>query len=280
MPAVDSDGFVYVGSRSGRVLAISASNGVVRWDTSLPGPMIASLHVSEVEDDRLVFVPSGGRIHALDPCHGAARWVAVGEGFLGGRPVADGQAVYASFGDGTLRAFDRDTGRERWSRSVVERQRRYSRLLYSAWAHRTLLLPGLVLTSTVEVATAHDRETGEVAWSLPGRFMYTAGALVHQGQGVVLADERGRVVLVEAGTGHVRWEARPGFPILDAAPVTCDGRVYVPGAGAQLAMLDLDTGEETARVQLGGTALVSTPVIVGNLLVAGGQDGRIRALLR
>ncbi len=228
--------------------------------------------------DAQLLVPVEGRLHALDPGNGAERWVASGGGFLGGRPVADERFVFASFGDGMLRAFDRVDGREVWSQLVVERDRRYTRFLYSAWAHKTMLLPGMVLTSTVEVATARDRESGEVVWSLPGGFMYAAGVLLPDGRTLVMASETGVVHSVDALTGEVRWQTDLGYWVLNAGPVVDGDTVYVPGTGSQLAMIDLHDGRETARIQLAGTALVSTPVVTGEMLVAGGQDGRIRAL--
>lgn len=282
-PAVTSDGMVVVGRLSGAVSAYNGVDGSIVWEASFDAPVLGNLAFVDAGNVPTLLVPAEGMIHALDPADGTERWAAGTDKFIGGRPTADAGAVYGSFGDGTVRAFSLEDGSERWLQVIAERDNPYSLLIYSAWAHSTQLLPGSdqspekVLTSTVVSATAHDRATGEIAWELPGGYMYAAPLLLDD-ETLILVSEWGRVVSIDPHTARDHWEMELGFRALNASPLDYRGKLIVPGTGAQVAILDAATGMLVGDVQLGGTALVSTPVVVDDVLVAGGQDGKIRAV--
>lgn len=282
-PAVTGEDHVVVGRLSGAVTTYNGLDGSVVWEITLDAPVLASIAYIDSGNTSTLLVSTEGMIHALDPADGTERWSAGSNRFTGGRPTADAEAVYGSFGDGTMRAFSLKDGTERWSYVIVRRDNPYTSLIYSAWAHFAQLLPAndrspeKVLTSTVVSATAHDRATGEIVWELPGGHMYAAPLLLDD-ETLILASEWGRVVSIDPHTARDRWEMDLGFRVLNASPLEYRGKLIVPGTGAQVAILDSATGTRVDDVQMGGTALVSTPVLANDMLVVGGQDGKIRAV--
>jgi polyvinyl alcohol dehydrogenase (cytochrome) len=76
-----SHGSLYVGDWSGRIVALSAKTGKIRWTFRAPihpqvysGQVVASAAVAEVRGVRTVFVPSGNTMFALRAKDGHLRW--------------------------------------------------------------------------------------------------------------------------------------------------------------------------------------------------------------
>ncbi len=284
-PCVGADGRVYAGARSGRLVSLRADTGEIRWETALDAPIVGSPAWSGEGDQPLLFAPAGDTLYALNPDDGAKVWAAGLGGVVGGRPAGDDRLVYVSSGDGMLRAIDRQTGAEVWSSLLVRPDIPFRQLISSAWAHHTMLLPGsghapeTVLAATVTRATAHDRATGEVMWDLPGGFMY-AGPVRSGGPGetLILSDERGVVTCVDVYSGRVVWTQELGCRVLGTSLQTYKGLIIVAGTGGQVSILEMDTGTIVGRMQAGGTSVLGAPVIVGDLLIVGGQDRQIRAI--
>jgi outer membrane protein assembly factor BamB len=137
--------------------------------------------------------------------------------------------------------------------------------------------PAKVITSTTKSATAHSRMTGDILWEVPGSYMFAAPLVLNE-HIVILADDLGHVVSLDAHTAAINWSADLGFPVLTASPIAYGDRVLVPGAGGQLAVLDAATGTVIYTIQVAPTSLTSTPVMIGDFLIVGGQDGKIRAV--
>lgn len=282
-PAVTADGLLVIGRVSGVADALRATDGATLWTAPLEMPVLAGIASVMADDGEMVLVSTGGTIHALDAGTGEIRWATGSRMLTGGQPAAGGGAIFASFADGTLRAFTVGGGLELWQVATFTSPDIYSLIARSGWAHSTGLVPGTadlparVITASEKAATGHDANTGSVAWSLEGPYMYARPLLLDSGA-VVLGAVDGTVSCIDPVSGAVLWQAALGYGIMNAAPLQYHDKVLVPGVGAQLAILDAATGAEIDRLQLGGTALFSTPIIVGDLLVAGGEDGRLRAV--
>lgn len=282
-PTVTADGLLVVGRVSGVAEALQATDGATRWTEPFEMPILAGITSVMADEGEKVLVSTGGTIHALDVATGQKQWATGSSMLTGGQPAADGGAIFASFADGTLRAFAVGAGLEIWQVATFSSPDIYSLIARSGWAHSTGLVPGTadiparVITATEKVATGHDANTGAVAWSVEGPYMYAKPLLLDSGA-VVLGAVDGAVSCIDPISGAILWQASLGYGIMNAAALQYGDKVLIPGVGAQLAILDAATGAEIDRLQLGGTALFSTPVIVGDLLVAGGEDGRLRAV--
>ena len=163
------------------------------------------------------------------------------------RPAFDGQTLYAVSDDGAIRAFDVETGDERW-------------------------------------ATTLEELTGGRGWRLWRRAIGDGGlqSSVGVGEGlVVVAGRSGVVFAVSAETGEPRWETQASAEVL-AAPLITRGRVIVRSQDGRVVGLDAADGArrwvfERAIPTLSSRG-ASTPAAAAGLALIGNDDGTVVAL--
>lgn len=109
-------GAIYVSVSSGRVVALNATTGAIRWDRRVPGAMT----VPAVARDRVIVGGSDKRFYALDARSGKEEW----KWPVGATPVgaaADGNLVFLTVLDNTIRAVNRGNGHQRWIETLPTR---------------------------------------------------------------------------------------------------------------------------------------------------------------
>ncbi len=122
---VINDGIAFVALPAGRLLALSASTGVARWDAAVAEPRGAT-ELERVADvsgtpallGREICATSyQGRIACVDVGNGSVRWVREFSADVG--PAIDQRYVFAADEQGTLAGFSRDTGGSLWRSTVL-----------------------------------------------------------------------------------------------------------------------------------------------------------------
>lgn len=116
------------------------------------------------------------------------------------------------------------------------------------------ILGDVVMISVGARAVALDLRTGDRKWDVDLRAMPFQGA-AREGNTIVIAASSGasggarvgRVIAVDAGSGSERW-SHTVVGIL-GRPAVAAGRAFVPWDRQSLAVLDLNTGVEQARVR-------------------------------
>jgi outer membrane protein assembly factor BamB len=88
------DGLLIVGTNDGRVVALDALSGEVRWSYQADGPIQPSL----ASADGIVFASDTTALHAIDVATGDKRWVTPVDGATGRLNVADGVAYVGKTG--------------------------------------------------------------------------------------------------------------------------------------------------------------------------------------
>ena len=126
---------------------------------------------------------------------------------------------------------------------------------------------------------ALDLETGRSQWTADTKLKASAGPAAGHGL-VVIGSSSGRVVALNIVDGAPRWEVQLSGEIL-ARPAVSPSVVVVRTVDGRMRGLAADTGRELwmvehepPRLSLRGTA---SPVIAGNVVVAGFDNGRIGA---
>jgi outer membrane protein assembly factor BamB len=189
--------------------------------------------------------------------------------------------VYVGAGDGSSHAYDARTGAPLWTFSTSTRTDPYGKLLYGPWDDRVTLVPGgPLLISAVSATWGLDPATGTKLWSVPGSSVY-AGPRVVSVDGkpaILLIQERGATLLVDAVTGMSRWKMQLGFPVFNSGAVIDGATAWVLGANSQLGAVDLATGKLDRVVKLSSAYSFSTPVMAGGQVVTADQDGKIRGV--
>ncbi len=278
--AFSADGTrVHVASADHHLHALDARTGRRLWATDLRSPALSAPLVTSVDDREVVVCAAGDRLVLLER-DGLVRWDVEIPVMSAGRPACDGERVYAGAGDGRAYAYDARTGARLWSFATTTRTTAYTRLIYGPWDDVVELLPdGGVLVSTVTGAWALDGASGTVRWQRPGGYLYPSGVLV-EGVGMLLVDEFGLAALLDPATGTAAWTVQTAPRVLNAGPVVGpDGaQALVVGTGGLLVRIDLATGSAEQLRQLFVANTFSTPVLVGDQLVVGAQDGVVRGV--
>jgi len=219
VPPVASDGTVYAAVPGvGRVVALDASSGRVRWRRS-PGDDLRRL---AVRDGRVFAVNWPYRTTAYDADTGERLWKVDLPEQMVLAPTAAGDAVLVPDRRGVT-ALDPADGSVRW------RHRHAGNATEGAAA---------VADGTVFVQSgggdgalyALDLATGERRWSVP---VPGEGTPV-VADGVVYASAHRRIVAVDADTGEARWRTETRMPA--STPAVGDGTLYVATHAAVLAL--------------------------------------------
>ncbi len=269
---------IFVPSADRHLYALRARDGKQAWRFRTPAPVLSMPLTANVDDRELVIFTAGMTLYALDARTGARVWSANLHGFFAGRVACDGERVYTGGGDGNAYAFDARTGTELWTASMTTRTTAYVRLIYGPWDDVLELLPnGTVLVSTVTSATALDRATGAVRWTVPSGTLYPPSIPLDD-QRLLIVDEFSRFQLVSPTTGVAIWKSELGVRTLNAGPVIAGDRAWIVATTGLLASLDLATGAVGNRLQLTPANTFSTPVVVDGMLIAADQAGVVRGI--
>lgn len=117
---VINDGIAYVALPAGRLLALSATTGVARWDAPVAEPRgatelerVADVSGTPALQGREICATSyQGRIACMDAGNGSVRWAREFSADVG--PAIDQRYVFGADERGTVAGFSRDTGGSLW----------------------------------------------------------------------------------------------------------------------------------------------------------------------
>ncbi|MEO0574363.1 MAG: outer membrane protein assembly factor BamB [Pseudomonadota bacterium] len=130
------------------------------------------------------------------------------------------------------------------------------------------------------VIVAFDAESNDKQWQTKLKVKLTAGPGVGDGK-VVVAERNGGVIALDASSGDTLWQQDIKAEVL-APPALGAERVFVRTVDGRLLALDGRTGEQLWFVEQPVPALsqrgIGAPVIVGDVVVAGFDNGRIVAV--
>jgi outer membrane protein assembly factor BamB len=109
---VVGNGLVVIGSMTGRVFALSETNGQMAWSTDVGGGV---LHSAAIHAGRVVVATQAGTLLGLDPLTGITQWTyrGAGKGYAAAPTTVDGM-VYIGSKDGRFHAVDVATGEAQW----------------------------------------------------------------------------------------------------------------------------------------------------------------------
>ena len=209
---------VYVGDWLGKVYALDAETGAVRWSFKTGGAIKGGV----ASDGRTVYIGSyDGRVYAIDARSGRLRWRASGEPRLVGHgtfystPAVAYARVYIGSTDGKVYSFGARTGKLRWARSTGG----YVYGSPAVW--RSLVLVG----SYSHVFYAFDAATGRTRWTFKADGPISGSATVVAGV-VYFATLPGTTYGLDATTGRLLWRFHDG----KYSPVVADrAHIYLVG---------------------------------------------------
>ena len=275
--ATDGDR-VYATSASGRITALDAATGAVRWEQRLEAAATAA---PTVDAGVVYLVGNDSRAWALDADTGRIIWAAVGtpspSGFLGSAgPVVTDRLVLLPFPSSEVIGVLKLSGLRVWAAPISGARRGFvysqisditgdpvvagNRVFVGSPAGRTVALE---LVSGDRIWTAEEGALGPVQ---------VAGGSIFQ------ISDQNRLLRLDAGTGATIWSA--DLPYFTArrerrlrditdhyGPVLAGGRLYVASGDGTMRVFDPARGSLIGTLPLPGGAAAQPAVANGTLYV-------------
>ena len=306
-PAVAGDQVLLL-SIDGRVTALDLENGGMRWKADVDAGNHRWVGHGLTACNGRAYLRTPQRVVALDLADGHVVWQAVFAhsdwmGASGAPLCAQGRLfVPALLGDG-VSCFDSDTGRLLWNAAGERGLRRVTGGLGYSRDHNLLFATGFVsrprdsLPSTNEgwpdsfqsTLFALRVDNGRKAWERSvGPYNYSA-PVVARGMALLSDTVTGRLLAFDAATGDERWCFQTGsalqctatnrrdVPSLSSTPAVGGEVVYIGAADGYMYAVNLRTGAEISRTDL-GAAIASSPAISGNGLFVATCAGALYGL--
>lgn len=275
--------------------ALRREDGAVLWtfspdDARGAGPADTwDYHQSSpvVHGDLVYFGRGNGRLHALERTSGQLRFSVetVERAAIRSTPAIARGTVYFGDWNGVIYAVDAATGERRWMRETCPAPKPYPQfggavsamVVHDGRLHFGLRNPDVLGLDLADGAVAWRFTAQDGSW-VPGTPVIAEGTLYITG-----SDDH-RVHALDVASGQPRWSCDVGAnmfvaPLMhgDRLLVT-DGDSYAasPGRG-RLHVIDRATGRRIRTVALGANACASSPVLVGNRVVIGREDGTVAA---
>lgn len=279
---------VYVTTGFGRLSALDAATGALRWTQDLDAPGGSA---PTVAGDLVYVVARDSRAWAIEKDDGRIRWQINGlppqQSFSGGAGVAVGQGLAIfPFPSGEVVAAFPEGGLTRWTSIIAG-----ARAGQAAGVGATDISGDPVLDGgTLYVGNVAGRVVAMAVAS--GERIWTAaeGAVSPvwpEGGAVFLINDVNELVRLDAADGSVVW--RVALPLLQPArprrqntrfahygPVLAGGRLIVASSDAVIRQFDPASGAALGDLALPGGA-ASNPVVAGGALYVVTRDGQLAA---
>ena len=245
------DDVVYIGTKSGFLLALDTASGQERWRFDLGNYIIRS---SPAVVDGIVYVTGGYDIYALDAESGQPRWrLPIMLAGPSSPTVVDGM-LYVASQEGELYAVEAETGTLAWHYKA-------DGLVFSSPAVAGSMI---YFASDTGDLYALDVGTGRLRWRVEGLGAVHGSPAVGNGA-VFVSSLDGRLMAFETETGDERWRFTAGG---SPTPAIVDGVVYAAAGETGLVALDADTGSPRWTFPT-GAAVTSSPALADGIVYVG-----------
>jgi len=271
-PAI-ANGVIYFGSGDGNVYALDLATGSLRWKFQT-GDVV---HASPAVADGTVYVGSwDSYFYALDAATGKQKWrFKSGEdpqihnqvGIQSSAVVADG-LVYFGCRDSNLYALDARTGEKKWVFNNKGSWVIGSPLVY----HGKLYFS----TSDSGMFYALDARTGAQGFSLKLIWpMFSSPAIA--GNTLYIGSHEGKLIAIDLSTQKPVWVFLTDGSRKNGATYTKpDGSPNYEAAFSDLFYDDMVSG---VQKMMSVGSILSSPVVVNNVVYVGSTDGNVYALM-
>jgi outer membrane protein assembly factor BamB len=247
----------YFPLRSGSLIALNRETGATVWTIDLeePGPLAL--------EDGVVFVVSGGRVHAIQGGSGGRVWDApLGGGLITPLAVLRGTLV-ALVEPGHVKAFRTSDGQQLWERALTSA---------TSTAAIALDLAGVYVSFGSRLVRL-DRVDGTVRWEteLPG----TLGAPTLGTDRVFVGSSDKAFYALHPEEGRLEWWRKLGGDAVGAA--SQDGVVYVAALDNLLRALRSGGGNQIWTHKL-TTRPIAPPSAFGGIVMVSGRNPGLSTL--
>jgi outer membrane protein assembly factor BamB len=311
------DGTIYTADYKGRLMAVNAESGSVRWEVKTELPLSGG---PGVNGDSLFVGTENGEVHALSSRDGAPLWTAQVSSEILAAPVAGDGVVVVRCVDGRIFGLDEGSGRRLWiyDHSVPLLTLRgnsvpviWAGVVYIGYDGGEVVAleidSGTVLWEQ-SVVTAEGRSELERLADIDGEMVYVASDLIVSSYknrlaslaadsgrllwfkdisswtGVVvdrtnlgISDRNSHVWLLDRRNGSTIWKQDQLENRAATRPAFMGSFLVVGDFEGYLHWISLLDGNFAAREKVGGDGFVWGPLVVANRLYVLTQKGKLVA---
>lgn len=277
-----SNGDLYFGSMTGKLVEINISAGSSPWSIPLEtgtvtsglgcarSPVEVAIYGSPAVSDNLVYVGGyNGKVYAFEAGKNEPRWVfprqgALSGGIVGSVVAANGN-VYFGSADGTVYSLDAAAGFTNWQFSTGSQ----------IWGTPTVADGTVFIGSFDHMLYALDAATGTEKWTFKADGAIEATPVV-VGNTVYIGSFDRNLYAINATNGQLEWKFQ-GKNFFWAEPIVNGSLIYAPCLDGNVYILNADTGARVATVDV-GSPVTSSPVLVSDTVVVATENGTIWAI--
>ncbi len=265
-PLVIGD-LVYVGTYTGKVYALNATRGVVRWIYPREGLETAGAIVGNIITDgkTLYFGSANGKIYALDALTGDFVWEFQTSNKIWTAPILDNGVLYAGNYGGNVYAIAAETGKEIWSIKIP-----------SAVASSLAVKDQLIYFGTFDRCLyAVDKADGKEKWKITASNWFWATPVVRDGT-IYAACLDKKIYAFDALSGAEVWKFEGDSPMV-STPALTDKFVYAVSEKGILYKLDISNGKMNNSVSI-GYMVYGNPYAEGDMVYIYARDHTVYAV--
>ncbi|MEE9303762.1 MAG: outer membrane protein assembly factor BamB [Thiotrichaceae bacterium] len=269
---------VFVGTENGSALALDSKTGKTRWITLLKQPIVA---ISNVKEDKIVFRTLNGKIHTLSATNGEHLWQRTQQtpalSLQGAStPMLAGPFVITGFDNGSVVAYELDSGKEVWSAKLgLESSLTELSRLIDIDAEMTAIGTALFAVSYQGFIAGIDMRKGKVGWK---RKLSSFTGIDANEKELFVSDNQGQIWKLDPLTGKPIWKNDDLLRRAPTAPVIVGSSLVVVGdSEGYLHLYNRKTGDIIGRIQGDRRGYTVTPVVQGNTIYTLGKSGLLSA---
>ncbi|MBO2928356.1 outer membrane protein assembly factor BamB [Metapseudomonas otitidis] len=271
-------GLVLVGTLKGEVIALDASNGEERWRARVNGEVLAP---PATNGDVVVVQTQNDTLFGFDASTGNQRWIYENTPAVltlrgTGAPVVTNRLAVAGLSSGKVIALDVQRGLPVWEQRVAVPQGRSELDRVVDIDGGLLLSGGTLYVSTYQGRVAGlDLESGRVLWQREA----SSYVGVAQGFGsVYVSQASGTIEGIDERSTSALWSNDSLARRQLSAPEVFSSYVAVGDFEGYLHLLSQVDGHFVGREKIDGDGLRARPLVVGDMLYAFGNGGKLVAL--
>lgn len=271
------EGGVFVGTATGKAIALDRQTGQLRWQTAVGSEVLA---VSPARHGVVVFRTSNGGLHGLAVENGQILWQ---EGrksptlSLRGAstPVVVGNMVIAGFDSGVVTAFDMRSGEGLWEVTLsVPRGSSDLDRMTDVDGEMKALGEALFAASYNGRIAGINMRNGNIAWAAP----YSSYTGVDADpNGLYTSSDAGDLWKLDPQTGNPVWKMDDLQRRLPTAPALLGNYLVVGDKEGYLHWINTSNGQLAARLRGDSAGYTVAPQQDGNSVYTLGRSGLLSA---
>lgn len=272
-----SNGYLAIGTGNSSVVLLNQIDGKQLWQRKVSGEVLSP---SALTHGKVIAKTIDGRVYAFNLKDGKQMWMAEhGAPNLilkaSSSPVVKGDLVLIGFSDGKMDAYDVNTGRLVWQRSIA----------YASGASDVERLVDIDADPIIEGNIAYlgsyqgyigalSFSDGQFIWRMPGSVY--KNMLLH-GNTLYVSDSNDVLWSINKQTGQVNWKQK-GFKARGITePVLLGTNLVVGDKTGYVHFIDVQSGEMLARFKVSGGVSIS-PSVSGRTLYVLTDNGMLNQL--